>query len=283
MLDITEITELGRPTGNAYMPGNRITDLTTGRVTEFGNYQLISDETGKNSRLAEQKRFDIIRDTLPYRLLASTTGADTYECRRLLIFVGTEVASHNSITNASFFLLEAIPAHTERPGAVLAHSLQESGLSRRKQEIADLASSLRESSGLDVEALAQIFQVSRVTYHRWLKGLPISKKHRDYLLEIRPLFEEAAQRLGSPASVGTWLLTPVSPGGKKPIEYLVEKQYDLFRGFLLRQRTGKEQFRPLKPSRRAFKPRKREEIEEVREQLRPHTWYEDEELDNSGQ
>ncbi len=277
MLNIADLTE---PTGNAYMPGSCITDLITGSVIELGNYQLISDETGKSSRFVPPKRSDIIRDTLPYRLLASTTGADTYECRELLLIIGTGVASHNSITNTSFFLLETIPAHPERPGAVPSHSSQEPGLSRKKQEIAAVASGLRQSSGLDIESLAQIFKVSRATYHRWLRGLPVSKRHRDYLLEIQPLIEEAAQRLGSPEAVGTWLLTPVSPAGKKPIEYLAEKQYDLFRGFLLRQRTGKEQFRPLKPSRRIFQPRKREEIEDVREQIRPHTWYEDDEPDN---
>jgi hypothetical protein len=139
----------------------------------------------------------------------------------------------------------------------------------------DLANRLREFSGLDIESLAQIFKVSRVTYHRWLRSLPVSKRRHDHMLEILPLIEEAVQRLGSPEVVSTWLLTPVSSGGKKPIEYLVERHYDLFRGFLLHQRTGKEQFRPLKPSNRVFKPRKREEVEDIREQLRPHTWYDE--------
>jgi len=273
MLNISEITN---PTGNTYLPGNRITDLTTGEVTELGNYQLIRDEAGKNSQLL-QKRPDIIRDTLPYRLLAGTTGADTYECRELLIIIGTDVASHNSITNASFFLLQTVPTRTERSGAAFVHSLQTSDLPHRQPGMTELATSLRESSGLDIESLAQIFQVSRVTYHRWLRGLPVSKKHRASLLEIQSLIAEARRRLGSPEAVGIWLLTPVSPGGKKPIEYLAAKQYDLFRGFLIHQRTGKEQFRPLKPSRRLFKPRRREEIEDVREQLRPHTWYVDDE------
>ena len=145
--------------------------------------------------------------------------------------------------------------------------------------MAETASHLRELSGLDVESLAAIFGVSRVTYHRWLKGFPPKRRHHDAMLMVLPLLEEAAHRLGSPAAVATWLLTPVSAGGKKPLAYLTEKRYDLFRGFLLRQSTGKGQFRPLKPSRRVFKPRTREEIEDVREQLRPHTWY-DEEYDS---
>ena len=171
----------------------------------------------------------------------------------------------------------------ESPKPISLDASQGSSLSRKGNEIADLANRLRESSGLDVESLAQIFKVSRVTYHRWLRGLPVSKRHRDYLLEIRPLIEEAAQRLGSPLALSTWLLTPVSSGGKKPIEDLAEKHYDLFRGFLLHQHTGKEQFRPLKPSNRVFKPRKPEEIEEVRELLRPHTWYDEDDLNGYGE
>lgn len=274
MIDITEIIET---TGNTYLPkqGNRITDLLTNKVIESGNYRLINDETGKNSRLAAQDQRNYIQDTLPYRLLAGTTGADTSGCQELLILIGTEVVSHNSITNASFFVNKTVPTRKakEPPKTVSLHSSQELSLPRKKYEIMDLANSLRESSGLDIESLAQIFKVSRATYHRWLRGLPVSKRHYNYILEIRPLLEEAAQRLGSPEAVNTWLLTPTSSGGKKPIEYLAEKNYDLFRGFLLHQRTGNELFRPLKPSRRIFKPRKREEIEDVREQLRPHTWY----------
>jgi transcriptional regulator with XRE-family HTH domain len=277
-----KIAEITNPTGNAYMPGSCITDLFTHRVMESGSYQLDSDETGKSSRLTTQKRPDYTRDIFPYRLLAETTGADLYECRELLIIVGTEVASHNSITNTSFLINEAVQIRKEPSKPLPIHSSHELSRSRRKQEITDLANRLRQSSGLDVESLAQIFKVSRVTYHRWLRGLPVSKRHHDYILEILPLIEEAAQRLGSPEAVSTWLLTPISSGGKKPIEYLAEKHYDLFRGFLLHQRTGREQFRPLKPSRRVFKPRNREEIEDVREQLRPHTWYdEDNDLNSS--
>ena len=277
MLEIAEITE---PTGNAYIPGwrNRITDLVTGRVTELGSDQLVSDETGPDSRLTTQEQPDYIRDVLPYRLLAGTTGADIYECREFLEIIGTKVASHNSTTNARIIIDACLSGQlrTEPPKPVSVHSSQEVSFPHKELAIADLANSLRDFSGLDIESLAQIFKVSRATYHRWLRGLPVSKRHRNYILEILPLIEEAVQRLGSPEAVSMWLLTPVSSGGKKPIEYLAEKQYNLFRGFLLHQRTGKEYFRLLKPSGRVFKPRTREDVEDIREQLRPHTWYDEE-------
>ncbi|HEU5374429.1 MAG TPA: hypothetical protein VFV38_03235 [Ktedonobacteraceae bacterium] len=269
MLEIAEITN---PTGNAYMPGSRITALSTDRIIELDYYQIISDETGEKSKSVTREQSDYTRDLFPYRLLAETTGADIYECREFLGILGTDVVSHNSITNTSFIIKQTISIQKESPKLLPFHLLQESTFS---QEIADLAASLRQFSGLDVGSIAQIFKVSRATYHRWLRGLPVNKRHRDYILETLPLLEEAAHRLGSPEAVSTWLLTPISSGGKKPIEYLAEKEYNLFRGFLLHQPTGKEQFRPLKPSRRVFRSRKQEEIEDVREQLRPHTWYEE--------
>lgn len=39
-------------------------------------------------------------------------------------------------------------------------------------------------------------------------------------------------------------------------------------------------FYRLKPSNRQFKKRKREDTEDVRELIRPHTWHEDEEENN---
>lgn len=277
MLNIVEITDL---TGNAYISEseNYRRDLPVDRIITPDSYQIISDETGKdNKQVTIHEDSDYIQDIFPYRLLASTTGADIQGCQELLIIIGTEIASHNNITNTSFFINEIEPVRKRKKFSPSASTYlsRELNPSRKKYEIVDLANDLRRLSGLDIASLASLFKVSRATYHRWLRGLPVSKKHCDLMLEILPLIEEAAQRLGSPESVNRWLLTPVSAGNRKPIEYLIEKQYDLFRGFLLHQRTGKEQFRPLKPSRRTFRPRKREEIEDVREQLRPHTWYDE--------
>ena len=97
----------------------------------------------------------------------------------------------------------------------------------------------------------------------------------EHLLEVLPLLEEAIERLGSPAATNTWLLTPVSPGGKKPIDYLEMRQYSIFRGFLLRQRTGREVFRPLAPSKRMYRELPREEVEGARERLNPPICIED--------
>jgi len=144
------------------------------------------------------------------------------------------------------------------------------------------AERLREISGLKVERLAEIFGVSRTTYYKWVSGSPLHDVHREHLLEVLSLMEEAAQRLGSPGATNTWLLTPVSPGGKKPIDYLAAREYSIFRGFLLRVRTGREVFRSLAPSNRVHQERSREEVEDALERLRPRAWRDEDDEDASG-
>ena|SRR5437588_722790 len=101
--------------------------------------------------------------------------------------------------------------------------------------------------------------------------------------EVLELMEEAAQRLGSLPATNSWLLTSVSPGGKRPIDYLAERQYSIFRGFLLRVRTGHEVFRTLAPSSRVHQERSREDVEAARERLRPRAWRgEDDDAGPSG-
>ncbi len=112
--------------------------------------------------------------------------------------------------------------------------------------------------------------------HLILNLLNIHKfESHEPLLEVLPLIEEATQRLGSPAATKTWLLTPVTPGGKTPLDYLATRQYTIFRGFLLRVRTGQEAFRPLKPSNRIYRERPPEEIKAALKRLNPGIWIED--------
>lgn len=99
-----------------------------------------------------------------------------------------------------------------------------------------------------------------------------SHKH---LLEVLPLIEEAIERLGNPAATKTWLLTPVTSEGKRPIDYLETRQYSIFRGFLLRVHTGQEAFRPLKPFNRIYRERPPEEIKAALKRLNRRIWIED--------
>jgi len=109
-----------------------------------------------------------------------------------------------------------------------------------------------------------------------LNSLDIHKfELHEHFLEVLPLIEEAIQRLGSPTSANTWLLTPATSEGKRPVDYLYMQQYALFRGFLLRQQTGEKLFYPLIPSKRIYRERPRDEIEDELERLNPRLLLED--------
>jgi transcriptional regulator with XRE-family HTH domain len=137
------------------------------------------------------------------------------------------------------------------------------------------AQCLRDISKLDIAELAEIFGVSRTTYHKWIRGHNPSKKHQEHLLEVLPLLEKAAQRFTNPSALAEWLLTPVSIGGKKPVEYLRTRQYSLFRGFLLKARTRQETIHPLNSSKRVYRELSKEELEHELNRLRPRAWIED--------
>ncbi len=136
---------------------------------------------------------------------------------------------------------------------------------------------IRTDSGLTIRQLADIFHVSRQMVHRWLAGEGYRMAHREHVLEVGVLIQEAKERLGSSSAVCDFLLTPSFPGGKKPITYLAEKRYDVFCGFLLHERTGRESIVPLQPSGRVYRERPREEIEDALHRLRPPAFPEDDE------
>jgi transcriptional regulator with XRE-family HTH domain len=149
-------------------------------------------------------------------------------------------------------------------------------LSPKILKTATPAERLRAVSGLDVEQLANIFGISRTTYHKWMNGSSTPRRrHREHLLEVLSHVEKAAQRLGSRNMVTNWLLTPISVVDKKPIEYLAMRQYSEFRGFLLQVRTGQEVIRPLTPSNRVPRELSDEEIRDALERLRPRARVEE--------
>jgi transcriptional regulator with XRE-family HTH domain len=132
------------------------------------------------------------------------------------------------------------------------------------------AERLRTISGLDIELLAAMFQVSRTTYHKWIKGSTTPRrKHREHLLEVLSHVEKAAQRIGSQSATANWLLTPISATGKKPFEYLAMREYQIFRGFLLQVQTGQETIRHLTSSNRVYREFSDEEVKDALARLRP--------------
>lgn len=113
------------------------------------------------------------------------------------------------------------------------------------------AERLREKSGLDASRLAAVFGVSRVAYQNWIAGVAPHGARREHLLEVLAFVEEAERRFAGAREVGDWLLTPTEANGRRPIDLLATREYDTFRGFLLRVPTGRERVRPMQMAPRA--------------------------------
>ncbi len=232
--------------------------------------------TGEDTRFPSQEQIKISPSLLPYYFLSRTTGSEISDIDIMIVI---EPISEHMTTN---FLVTFECKGWARARSTIGSQEQRQSSDTNSAPIQ--AEHLRAISGLTIERLAEVFGVSRTTYHKWLAGSSLHEAHREHFLEVLPLIEEAAQRLGSPNATSTWLLTPVSPGGKKPIDYLSEREYSIFRGFLLRVRTGQEMFRPITPSNRIYKERLPEEVQDALERLRPRAWRDDDdESNNSGE
>jgi transcriptional regulator with XRE-family HTH domain len=254
------------PTGVMYVQENPQIALSAAlaRSINVHNPAFSHRGTGEETQITSQEQPEISPSLWPYHFLSLTTGC---ELPSIDIVVVVEEISERMTTD---FHIAFECKNWTRARSVIRP--REPRWFSNTNSASVQAERLREVSGLTIERLAEIFGVSRTTYHKWISGSPLHDPHREHLLEVLPLIEEAAQRLGSPNSTGAWLLTPVSPGGKKPIDYLAAHEYSIFRGFLLRERTGQEMFRPLTSSNRTYKKRSPEEVKDSLERLRPRAW-----------
>ncbi len=262
-LNMLNVAEQYNFTG-VFQPGELQPDSVEGVYISFPFAMLIiaTNEASYPTYYIEDQK--LIRDTLPFEVVARTTGAELPECSKYLLTIAQSSLS-NSI-QTSYQMVSFLPVESAQTGFL--PSLNREGQAERYSSQLQ-AKRLREISGLTIEQVGSIFGVSRITYHKWMEGSRLSDRHREHLLEVLPLVEEALQRTGSPNALSTWLLTPVSPNGKKPIEYLSSREYNTFRGFLLRQGADQNLLHPPLSLGITYRERPREEIED--ELARIHT------------
>ncbi len=276
MLRERDIVE--QQTGAAYLWENKQYPAQYDSETNLQPALFSRTSTGNDTQIRSGNQQAISRDMLPYQLLSETTGAELPDCRTMIAVVGEDVASDTILTGyrTDFYVSQSL--HARLYQVHFNQSVVFDTLPTTKQ-----VERTREISGLTIKQFIEIYDVSPVTYHKWLKGSPLNAANREHLLEVLPLMEEALQRLGNPQAVSNWLLTPVSPGGKKPVDYLKERQYTIFRGFLLHTPTGREKFHPVPSSDRVHRERSRREVEQVRRLLKPRAWINvDDDVDTSG-
>ncbi|MHB8597433.1 MAG: hypothetical protein ACYDER_11555 [Ktedonobacteraceae bacterium] len=263
-------------TGTIYLWENKQYPAQYDSETNLQPPMFSRTSTGNDTQIRSGNQQAISRDMIPYQLLSETTGAELPDCRTMIAVVGEDVASDTILTGyrTDFHVSQSLHARLYQVHFNQSVSLDTLPTTKQVERT-------REISGLTIKQFIEIYDVSPVTYHKWLKGSPLNAANREHLLEVLPLMEEALQRLRNPQAVSNWLLTPISHSGKKPIDYLKERQYTIFRGFLLHIRTGREKFHPLPLSNRVHLERPREEFEDALEQLRPRTWINEDNKDTS--
>lgn len=144
------------------------------------------------------------------------------------------------------------------------------------------AARVRQLSGLDVDDLAAMFSVSRTTYHAWLKGSTPRKNHQAHLSDVIALLVVARDRFQSDQELKDWLRTSLAPDGFHPVDALRDRDYDLFRGALLRRKTGREPLSPVRQGTRSGRARSVADIDAGLRRLRSHAWSHDTDTDDTG-
>lgn len=110
------------------------------------------------------------------------------------------------------------------------------------------AEELRATSGLTSTKLAELFGVSRPTYHKWLKGATPRNSRFQHLLDVLAHVKDARRSLASSEDCATWLRAPISAGGSAPLDYLRTKRFSTFRGLLVRVRSAEMKLTAPMPS-----------------------------------
>ncbi|GEM_PF-4741200 len=278
----TEIESDDRPTGgdtftfSVGSAGNPVlASIALGQAHTAAGLPPTSDraKTGRDCRFCEVGAAHTRYDCLSFcELLCGErmTGQETRAGAGITALVLREMASDQPFTCSIYDVRLAIDQVSR---AVIAQVLPPAGIDKGDPP----AKRLQEISGLDQGRLGKICGVSRQTYHNWISRQKVNARGFAQLLEVLPLVEEAMNRLGGPVATSKWLLTPVSPGGKKPLDLLMERQYEAFRGFLLGVPTGREVVRPLRGSSRRRSGFSNDEFEAAKERVRPRAWQEEDE------
>jgi len=173
------------------------------------------------------------------------------------------------------------PDHPADPPTVVWHStraplVRESLATKPVVEpVVTPAEELRTVTGLPPSLLAGIFDVSRTTFYKWLEGAMPRDARLQHLLDVLAHTKEAQQRLPSSVDFGVWLRTPIAPGASKPIDYLRDRRFQVFRGLVLRaaSASGTPEVRSVLPSR--YVDRQLRAIERERISPRPLIGEED--------
>jgi transcriptional regulator with XRE-family HTH domain len=132
---------------------------------------------------------------------------------------------------------------------------------------------LRELTGLGMEQLATLFDVSRGAVYKWREGSLPRGERQAHLQEALTFAEAAFERFRDARELNAWLHKPVAPGEQTPLQLMSERRWRALRGLLLQTRS------PLGPPPERFPgplpTLSPQQSREVTERLSPRSALED--------
>jgi hypothetical protein len=111
---------------------------------------------------------------------------------------------------------------------------------RQERPQANLAKELRVLSGLKVDPICQLLEVTRQTFYNWTNGLAMARDSEHRLLRTLAIVRQAMRSFGSPAAVRHWLETPVGRTQVTPFELIRTGDYETASGLALMRSTALE-------------------------------------------
>jgi len=151
------------------------------------------------------------------------------------------------------------------------------------QPAATPAEELRSITRLAPAILARIFGVSRSMYYRWVEGAIPRDERFQHLLDVLTHVKDAEKKLPSSIDFTAWLRTPISPGGRNPLDLLERKRFSTFRGLIVRARSSEMHLSTPLPSALSAATRRTEGQARLRERISPSPRIEDDDSVEPGQ
>jgi transcriptional regulator with XRE-family HTH domain len=133
---------------------------------------------------------------------------------------------------------------------------------------------LRELTGLSMEQLAELFDVSRGALYKWREGAVPRGERQAHLQEALQFAEAAAEQFQGTAALNAWLQRPISAGERTPLQLMAERRWRVLRGLLVQARGSPLRHVP-KPFPGPLPQRSAEELREAAERLSPRSALED--------
>lgn len=260
--------------------------------TPLPGHFALADKTGQLRLYSEKVFFQGGDPGLQMSVLGTVLGGpDTRgsitSYRTVLVLDGCDfsVSVVSPFQGAEFPLLVVKSLRRTRPpfGSLVGEAQRNTVTRVRSAQAATPAEELRSISGLPPALLARLFGVSRTTFYKWMDGATPRDQRFQHLLDVLAHVKDAQRKLAPSIDMPAWLRTPISPGGRTPLDFLQQRRFSTFRGLLLRWKSASIHLTSPLPSALMARPLGRAEFAAARERISPSPRIDEDEDEPSSQ